>query len=179
MSKIDELEKRVKLLEGIIYKDNSDPAANHVVEDQLTLDLDKVMINHGKKFENGVLFSGMAIPSNNKNHFTRWSCSGGFESNEEFNKFIDQASADDISKFCNCFSSGEKLLIIRALIKKGSMTQKEILEYTEISQGQFYHHIKDLISNKLIEKNKSQYELSTTGHVLSVSFTGIINTFIK
>lgn len=134
---------------------------------------------NNKRFKKGVVFSGMAIPSESDKRFVRWSCSGGFKTDKEFNGFIDQASASDISKFYQCFSSEEKLLIIRALIKVGAMSQKDILEYTGISQGQFYHHIKDLISNRLIIKEKSVYDLSPMGHVLSVSFTVIINTFIK
>ncbi|MBT3980475.1 MAG: winged helix-turn-helix transcriptional regulator [Bacteriovoracaceae bacterium] len=70
--------------------------------------------------------------------------------------------------------------IIRTLIKKGPTSKKGLLDQTQLSQGQFYHHIKELISNNLITKaKKDEYDLSSMGHVLSVSFIGIINTFLK
>ncbi|MBT3982048.1 MAG: winged helix-turn-helix transcriptional regulator [Bacteriovoracaceae bacterium] len=177
--KLKELENRIKALENLNVKNISTAKSTRPKLDQLTIDLDELLVAHNKRFKKGIVFSGIAIPSENENRLIRWSCSGGFKSDKEFNEFIDQADANDISKFCQCFSSEEKLLIIRAIIKDGVMSQKQILEYTGLSQGQFYHHIKELILNRLIVKEKSTYDLSPMGHVLSVSFTGIINAFIK
>ena len=60
------------------------------------------------------------------------------------------------------------------------MGQKEILASAELSQGQFYHHLKDLLASRLVEKlEKDQYDLSEMGHVLSISFIGIVNAFAK
>ena len=149
-------------------------------EDSLTLDLDNLMQNHRARFEKGVFFSGLAMPSESPNRLIRWSCSGGFKNKKEFDSFLNLASANDISQFCANFSSTEKLKIIRTLIEKEALTQKEILELTDLSQGQFYHHVKELIANKLIQKVKQdKYDLSPMGHVLAISFIGIINTFLK
>lgn len=181
--KLNELERRINKLEEFIAPDITPKGKvrTNNKENKLTLDLDELMVTHNKRYKKGVVFSGMAIPNNtdNKDRLVRWSCSGGFKTDQEFNNFIDHASASDVSNFCNCFSSEEKLLIIRSLIKSGGMSQRDVLKSTGISQGQFYHHIKDLISYGLIVKDRSVYDLSPMGHVLSISFTGIINTFIK
>jgi hypothetical protein len=126
------------------------------------------------------MFSGLAIPSQNPKRFVRWSGCGGFKSDNEFDQFIETASTDLIAQFSGNFSSSEKLAIVKSLIKSGPLGQKEILSKTKISQGQFYHHIKDLLSSKMIEKlEKDKYDLSPMGHVLSVSFIGLVNAFAK
>jgi DNA-binding transcriptional ArsR family regulator len=177
--KIIELEKRIAALE----KNAKQPVSKKLIkrkEDDLTIDLDNLMQVHGKRFERGIFFSGLAMPSDNPNRLTRWSCSGGFKNNKEFNNFLHLASAEDISRFCSNFSSPEKLKIIRILIEKEALTQKEILELTDLTQGQFYHHLKELVANKLVQREKlDKYDLSPMGHVLAVSFIGIINTFLK
>lgn len=177
--KIVALEKRIAALEKNAKQSVSKNPIKRK-EDDLTTDLDNLMQTHGKKFKKGIFFSGLAMPSENPNRFIRWSCSGGFKSNKEFNNFLNLARAEDISRFCSNFSSPEKLKIIRILIEKEALTQKEILELTGLTQGQFYHHLKELVANKLVQKEKlDKYDLSPMGHVLAMSFIGIINTFYK
>lgn len=177
--KLIALEKRIVALEKKV-EISSKKTTSKPKLDSLTTDLDNVMQEHGGRFSKGVFFSGLAIPSDNPNRLVRWSCSGGFKTKNEFDSFLNAASADDISRFCSNFSSPEKMKIIRILIQKEPLTQKEILELTDLSQGQFYHHVKELIANKLIQKMKQdKYDLSPMGHVLAVSFIGIINTFLK
>jgi hypothetical protein len=177
--KLLELEKRVNALERTSRKVVK-TGSSRVKLDALTVDLDNLMQKHSERFKNGILFSGLAIPSDNPTRLVRWSCSGGFKNDKEFDQFIELARSEDISRFCSNFSSPEKLKIIRAMIKEGSLTQKEVLERTDLTQGQFYHHIKELVGSKLIEKLKQdKYDLSPMGHVLATSFIGIINTFLK
>ncbi|MFX3675599.1 MAG: winged helix-turn-helix domain-containing protein [bacterium] len=179
-TKINELEKRIIALEKLVLKPSKNTRRSKPKLDQLTVDLDNLMKIHRERFSGGVIFSGLALPSDNPNRLIRWSSSGGFKTPNDTDKFIDLATAEDISAFCSNFSSPEKMKIIRELIKDGPLSQKEILHQTKISQGQFYHHVKDMISNKLVEKPKKDfYDLSEMGHVLSVSFIGLINTFLK
>lgn len=177
--KLVELEKRILALE----KTEEQSVKKNLVkrkEDSLTLDLDNLMQSHGKRFEKGIFFSGLAMPSENPNRLIRWSCSGGFKNKKELTSFLNMASADDISQFCSNFSSPEKLKIIRVLIEEEALTQKQVLELTGLTQGQFYHHIKELVTNKLVLKMKhDKYDLSPMGHVIAMSFIGIINTFLK
>lgn len=177
--KIIELEKRITALEkksGII----ATKSVSKAKLDSITVDLDNLMQTHSSRFNKGIFFSGLAVPSENPNRLVRWSCSGGFKTKNEFDSFLNKASDDDISQFCSNFSSPEKMKIIRILIQEEPMTQKEILELTGLSQGQFYHHVKELIANKLIQKLKQdKYDLSPMGHVLAMSFISIINTFLK
>lgn len=177
--KIIELEKRITALEkksAII----STKSISKAKLDSITVDLDNLMQTHSTRFSKGIFFSGLAVPSENPNRLVRWSCSGGFKTKNEFDSFLNKASDDDISQFCSNFSSPEKMKIIRILIQEEPMTQKEILELTGLSQGQFYHHVKELIANKLIQKLKQdKYDLSPMGHVLAMSFISIINTFLK
>jgi DNA-binding transcriptional ArsR family regulator len=178
--KFSELEKRVAALEKQLKTSPASKKTSKPSEKEFVTDLDALMQKHSKAFAKGIIFSGLAMPSTNPNRLIRWSGSGGFKNDNEVNDFIDNASAEDIARFCINFSSPEKLMIIKSLIKKGPLGQKEILEITKISQGQFYHHLKDLIANKLIEKQKKDtYDLSAMGHVLSMSFMGIINAFAK
>lgn len=180
MDKLRELEKRVALLEKLVVKPTKHSKKSTTKEDQLTIDLDNLMQTHRERFANGLVFSGLAFPSKNPNRFIRWSCSGGFKASKEVNEFLDLATAEHTSAFCSNFSTAEKMKIIKVLIKSGPLSQKEILNLTEISQGQFYHHVKDMITNKIIEKPKKDlYDLSPMGHVLSVSFIGLINAFLK
>lgn len=177
--KLMELEKRIIALEkkSIV---SSKKSASKTKIDSLTKDLDNVMQSHNSRFTKGMFFSGLAIPSENPNRLVRWSCSGGFKTKNEFDSFLNMASADDVSQFCSNFSSPEKMKIIRILIQEEPLTQKEILELTGLTQGQFYHHVKELVANKLIQKMKQdKYDLSPMGHVLAMSFISIINTFLK
>ena len=149
-------------------------------EKELADDLDRLMLKHGGLFAKGLMFSGLAIPSKNPRRLVRWSGCGGFKTDKEFDQFIKNANAEVVSRFSANFSSPEKLFIIKSLIKAGPMGQKEILSATDLSQGQFYHHIKDLLSSKMVEKlEKDKYDLSPMGHVLAVSFIGLINAFAK
>lgn len=174
------LEKRVKNLEKIAAWPTVKKKFSKNTEEDLVRDLDKLMNKHSNLFGKGIIFSGLAMPSLNPNRLIRWSGCGGFRNEAEVNEFIDNASSEDIARFCLNFASPEKLMIIKSLIKMGPLGQKDILEITKMSQGQFYHHLKDLIGSKLVEKHKKDnYDLSATGHVLSMSFIGIINTFIK
>jgi DNA-binding transcriptional ArsR family regulator len=178
--KYAELEKRITALEKQLKGSPSPKKASKPSEKEFVSDLDALMQKHSKAFAKGIIFSGLAMPSTNPSRLIRWSGSGGFKNDGEVNEFIDNASAEDIARFCVNFSSPEKLLIIKSLIKQGPLGQKEILEITKISQGQFYHHLKDLLSSKLVEKQKKDtYDLSSMGHVLSMSFMGIINAFVK
>lgn len=178
-NKIVELEKRISALEKKSVAALKKPASKTKL-DSLAVDLDIVMQSHNGRFAKGIFFSGLAIPSENPNRLVRWSCSGGFKTKNEFDSFLNMASADDVSRFCSNFSSPEKMKIIRILIQKEPLTQKEILELTGLTQGQFYHHVKELIANKLIQKMKQdKYDLSPMGHVLAMSFISIINTFLK
>jgi len=177
--KIEDLDKRITKLEALL---GSSPAKlkSATTEKELANDLDKLMQKHGGLFSKGLMFSGLAIPSQNPRRLVRWSGCGGFKNEKEFDQFIGAASTDLVSQFSVNFSSPEKLSIVKSLIKVGPLGQKEILGETKISQGQFYHHIKDLLSSKMVEKlEKDKYDLSPMGHVLSISFMGLINAFAK
>lgn len=177
--KIENLEKRVTKLEASlgILPSRSKPATS---EKELADDLDKLMQKHSGLCAKGLIFSGLAIPSENPRRLVRWSGCGGFKNDKEFDQFIRNANTEIVSQFSANFSSPEKLFIIKSLIKSGPLGQKEILNQTEISQGQFYHHIKDLLSSKMVEKlEKDKYDLSPMGHVLSISFIGLVNAFAK
>lgn len=174
--KITSLEKRVAELEKSIQKTTKKRTSKQK-EDTLTLDLDTLMQDHRKRFEKGLFFSGLAMPTETPDRLIRWSCSGGFKNKKEFNNFLNFASADDIANFCSNFSTPEKIKIIRILIEEEALTQKKILELTGLTQGQFYHHVKELIANKLIRKIKQdKYDLTSVGHVMAMSFIGIINS---
>jgi hypothetical protein len=178
-SRLNDLEKRMKKLENlekpIKKSQNTGPAKG-----TLPADLDELMQKHSKSFKGGIIFSGIAMPSENPNRLVRWSGAGGFKNDQEVEDFINKTNEDGISKFCSNFSSTEKLMIIKALIKDGPLNQKELLSLTKLSQGQFYHHVKDLINGKFVIKGKKdQYDITPMGHVLSLSFMGIINTFLK
>lgn len=128
----------------------------------------------------GIIFSGIAMPSDNPDRLVRWSGAGGFNSVKEVNDFLDNVGDEGVSLFCSNFSSPEKLLVIKALIKDGPLNQKELLSLTKLTQVQFYHHIKDLISGKFIQKvKKDHYDTTPMGHVLALSFMGIIHSFLK
>lgn len=178
LARLAALEKRIKKLENQnkpLKSISSGPSKG-----TLPADLDDLMKKHSKSHKGGIIFSGIAMPSENPNRLVRWSGSGGFKDVQEVNDFLDKIDEAAISKFCSNFSSLEKLLIIKALIKEGPLNQKELLSLTNLSQGQFYHHIKDLIAGKFVIKSKKdQYDISQMGHVLSLSFMGIINTFLK
>lgn len=178
--KFSELEKRVAALEKQRQASPPKKKTSKPSEKEFVADLDALMQKHSQAFAKGIIFSGLAMPSTNPNRLIRWSGSGGFKNESEVDSFIDNASSEDIARFCVNFSSPEKLMIIKSLIKQGPLGQKEILEITKISQGQFYHHLKDLLASKLVEKHKKDtYDLSAVGHVLSMSFMGIINAFVK
>ena len=153
-NKASDLEKRLTRLEKAVFKD-SRPATRTTKKSQLVSDLDSLMKDH--HCDGGIIFSGVAIPSKSEERFIRWSSSGNFKTVKELNKFIDDTSTDTVFDFCQSFSSKEKLSIIKALIKNESLTQKEIVKLTEITQGKFYHHIKDLISNKFVINEDGQY----------------------
>ncbi|MBK7890818.1 MAG: winged helix-turn-helix transcriptional regulator [Bdellovibrionales bacterium] len=177
--KVEDLEKRIAKLELMLGATPTKPKSA-TSEKELAIDLDKFMQKHGGLFQKGMMFSGLAMPSQNPRRLVRWSGCGGFKNDIEFDQFIETANTDIITKFSGNFSSIEKLAIVKSLIKDGPLAQKEILERTKISQGQFYHHIKDLLSSKMIEKiEKDKYDLSPMGHVLSISFLGLINAFAK
>lgn len=178
-SKLTELENRLASLEAAM---NIAPSMKKSsgTEKELACDLDKLMQKYGALFSKGLMFTGIAIPSQNPRRLVRWSGCGGFKSDNEFSEFIERADSDVTARFSANFSSPEKLKIIKTLIRKGPMGQREILASTELSQGQFYHHLKDLLASRLVEKmGKDQYDLSEMGHVLSVSFIGIVNAFAK
>lgn len=176
--RLAELEKRIKKLEN--QNKPQKAVSSGPTKGTLPADLDELMQKHSKSNKGGIIFSGIAMPSENPNRLVRWSGSGGFKDVQEVNDFLDKIDEAAISKFCSNFSSLEKLLIIKALIKEGPLNQKELLSLTNLSQGQFYHHIKDLIAGKFVIKSKKdQYDISPMGHVLSLSFMGIINTFLK
>jgi predicted XRE-type DNA-binding protein len=178
--KLAALEKRVEELEKNAKKLTKKAVSKRKEDDSLVSDLDRLMQSHGKKFEKGIFFSGLAVPSESPERLVRWSCSGGFKNRKEFTNFLNIASADDVSQFCSNFSSPEKLKIIKVLIEEEALTQKQVLELTGLTQGQFYHHVKELVANKMIQKMKhDKYDLSPMGHVLAMSFIGIINAFLK
>jgi DNA-binding transcriptional ArsR family regulator len=176
----EDLEKRIKNLERLVGASDTKKKLPKSTEKELAKDLDNLMNKHSGLFAKGIIFSGLAMPSTNPNRFIRWSGCGGFKNSAEVNEFIENASSEDVARFCQNFASPERLMIIKALIKEGPLGQKEILDSTNISQGQFYHHLKDLVASKLVEKKKKDtYDLSAMGHVLSLSFIGVVNAFIK
>lgn len=177
--KIAALEKRITALEKIA-ESSPKKSVSKVKPDTIPYELDKLMQDQSHQYPKGVFFSGLAVPSENPSRLIRWSCSSGFKTKTDFKKFLNLASADDISRFCSNFSSPEKMKIVRILIEEEPLTQKEILDLTGLSQGQFYHHVKELISNQLIQKVKQdKYDLTPMGHVLATTFIGIINAFLK
>jgi hypothetical protein len=177
-AKLKELEKRIQKLESPSKKLKSEKAGPS--KGSLPGDLDELMQKHSKTKKGGIIFSGIAMPSDNPDRLVRWSGAGGFESSRDVDDFLDNVSDEGVTLFCSNFSSPEKLLIIKALIKDGPLNQKELLSLTKITQGQFYHHIKDLISGKFIHKvKKDQYDITPMGHVLALSFMGIIHSFTK
>lgn len=177
-AKLKELEKRIKKLEASPKSNKNEKKAPP--KGSLPSDLDELMQKHSKAHKGGIIFTGIAMPSDNPDRLVRWSGAGWFNSNKEVNDYLDKVSDEAVALFCSNFSSPEKLLIIKALIKDGPLNQKELLFLTKLTQGQFYHHIKDLISGKFIHKiKKDQYDITPMGHVLALSFMGIIHSFSK
>jgi hypothetical protein len=112
--KLNGPEKRTQKLE-------SSPKSKKIVKTgpakgSLTSDLDKLMQKHGKAYKGGIVFSGIAIPSDNPDRLVRWSGAGGFNNRKEFEEFLDKVTDKAVSLFCSSFSSPEKLLVIKALI---------------------------------------------------------------
>ncbi len=174
-SKLKELEQRITKLEKPNVIKKSIPSKG-----SLPSDLDELMQKHSMSYKGGIIFSGIAMPSKNPDRLVRWSGAGGFKNGTEATEFLDSIDEGGISQFCSNFSSLEKLVIIKTLIKAGPLNQKELLSSTNLSQGQFYHHVKDLINGKFVVKSKKdQYDITPMGHVLSLSFMGIIKTFLK
>ena len=177
-AKLKELEKRIQKLETPSKSKkltNAGPSKG-----SLPSDLDELMQKHSKSNKGGIIFSGIAMPSENPDRLVRWSGAGGFNSSDEVNDFLDKVNDEGVSLFFSNFSSSEKLLIIKVLIKDGPLNQKDLLSLTNLTQGQFYHHIKDLINGKFVQKiKKDQYDITPTGHVLALSFMGIIHSFLK
>jgi predicted transcriptional regulator len=176
MEKIKELEKRIKKLECEVFK-TSKKASRKKGEKALISDLDSLMQNSYSK--GGIIFSGVAIPSDSEDRFIRWSTSGAFDCINDINRFIDQTPIDAVFEFCQSFSSREKLQIIKSLIKNESLNQKEIVKISNITQGKFYHHVKDLLANKLVKNKDGCYSLTPMGHVLAMSLIGLTNAFVK
>lgn len=177
-TKLKELEKRIQKLEASPKTNKREKVGPPI--GSLPSDLDELMQKHSKANKGGIIFSGIAMPSENPDRLVRWSGAGGFNNNKEVDEFLDKVSDEAVSLFCSNFSSPEKFLIIKALIKDGPLNQKDLLSLTKLTQGQFYHHIKDLIAGKFIHKiKKDQYDITPMAHVLALSFMGIIHSFTK
>lgn len=177
-NKIKELEERILKLEAI--KKSAKIEKTGPAKGSLASDLDELMQRHSKTNKGGIIFTGIAIPSDKPERLVRWSGSGGFKTPKEVNDYLDNVSDEAVSLFCSIFSSAEKLHVIKALVKDGPLNQKELLAMTELTQGQFYHHIKDLIGGKFVHKiKKDQYDITPIGHMLALSFIGIIHSFSK
>ncbi len=176
MTDIKDMEKRLKKLENEVFKYSKNKSSNKGNK-TLVNDLDTLMKN--KYSKGGIVFSGVAIPSESGDRFVRWSTSGSFENSKEVYEYINQASTEAIFEFCQSFSSKEKLQIIKILLKNESLNQKDIVSLTGITQGKFYHHIKDLLSNKFVKNTDSNYSLTAMGHVLAMSLIGLTNAFVK
>jgi hypothetical protein len=146
----------------------------------LVSDLDELMQKHSHSNKGGIIFSAIAIPSNNPERLVRWSGAGGFNNRKEIDEFIDKVSDEAVFLFCSNFSSAVKIQIIKTLIKDGPTNQKELWSFTKLAKEQFDHHIQDLICGKLIQKiKKDQYDITPMGHVLAMSFMGLIHSFSK
>ncbi len=63
------------------------------------------MQKHGKANKGGIIFLGIAMPSDNPERLVGWSGAGGFKNSKEVDEFIDKVSDDAVSLFCSNFSS--------------------------------------------------------------------------
>ncbi len=94
----------------------------------------------------------------------RWSSIHGYDSFDDLADHISSANEEDIVNCCSQFSSKEKLAIIKALVKDTSMSRQQLLEESEVSQGQLNHHIKDLIALQFVERPKQdEYRMTNKG----------------
>jgi hypothetical protein len=66
-----------------------------------------------------------------------------------------------IEKFFSIFSNRQRVSLMRAMIGIESITSTELREKTGLTEGQFYHHIRELSSAEcVVKKGQDQYRLS-------------------
>jgi DNA-binding HxlR family transcriptional regulator len=72
-----------------------------------------------------------------------------------------------ISKYFSIFSGVQRISLMRALLNEEPRTSAELKEETGLTDGQFYHHLRELAAaGCLLKKGHDQYHLSDTGKKL-------------
>jgi predicted transcriptional regulator len=72
-----------------------------------------------------------------------------------------------IEKFFAVFDNGKRVALMRALLSGDNRTSAALREETGLTEGQFYHHMRDLAAAEcLIKGGQDQYRLSDTGKIL-------------
>jgi DNA-binding HxlR family transcriptional regulator len=72
-----------------------------------------------------------------------------------------------IEKFFSIFSSEKRVSLMRALLNDETKTSAALKEETGLTEGQFYHHMRELAAAEcLVKKDQDQYRLSNTGKIL-------------
>lgn len=171
-TKMDELEKRISRLEKKqnIDKFNPDKSYYPKNEPEYVIKIENLLHDLKNKIQKALITSCGFIHFNDKT--PQWSWIMGFDTESEFINFIYNANCKKIAELCSQFTTKEQINIVKNLIVFGPQSQGDLLKRLKISQGQFYHYIKDLISNKLVErKKKDLYNATIDGLVL---FTNLL-----
>jgi hypothetical protein len=72
-----------------------------------------------------------------------------------------------IEKFFSIFSNRKRVSLMRALVDGESKSSAALREETGLTEGQFYHHIRDLAAAEcLVRGGQDQYRLSEEGKIL-------------
>jgi hypothetical protein len=109
--KLKELEKRIQKLESSPKSSKSERVGPP--KGSLPSDLDELMQKHSKANKGGIIFSGIAMPSDNPERLVRWSGAGGFNNSKEVDEFLDKVSDEAVSIFCSNFSSPENFSLLK------------------------------------------------------------------
>ena len=74
-----------------------------------------------------------------------------------------------IERFFSIFSSRQRVSLMRALLGGESKTSTMLKEEAGLTEGQFYHHMRELAAaDCVLKKGQDQYQLSDSGKILLI-----------
>lgn len=87
---------------------------------------------------------------------------------------------ETIEKFFSIFSNKQRIALMRAMIGSENITSTELQAKTGLTEGQFYHHIRELASAEcVIKKGQDQYRLSDTGKILLLIAEAVTSEMVQ
>ena len=90
-----------------------------------------------------------------------------------------RCSPERVAKLLSPFSSEQRILILKTLIK-GDRSSSELSQETGLEEGQLYHHLKELILAKYIEpKGRGIYLLTEKGQMALLTVLAMAYTLEK